>query len=215
MARNRKKLAINAGDFVKGMRDAISPGTAPDPETQVTNGPEPEPEADTEALHDLFQERTRFYSRLDTKCSWCGSAMSLENVRAGQRVACPKVGCNGGVTIGERSVRYETDVNLLPENIQLPGALAAAFQTERPLLAGWLNRALSAEEAAAIGHAFGVLLEHNRRLGTRVHELEHHLDLLACEMRQQVSVARGLEATLSRIHRFTHLPVDPDVWPPG
>ena len=140
MARKRKPIVMNANDFVTGMRDAVSPGTAPDSDSD--RKPEPEQDPEQEGLGDLFQERTRFFRQLETKCPWCGSEMHLENVRAGQRVACPKVGCNGGVTIGERSVQYHTDVNLLHENIQLPGELAAAFQTERPELAGWLNRAL-------------------------------------------------------------------------
>src|SRR5262249_19068409 len=149
------------------------------------------------------------------KCSWCGSEMHLENVRAGQRVACPKVGCNGGVSVGPRTVRHHTDVNRLPESVQLPAELAAALQTDRPTLAGWLGRALSAEEARALGHAFGVLIAHNHRLGKRVEELEHHLDLLASDLLTQTGVARGLEAALTRIQRFTCLPVDPDVWPTG
>ena len=190
-----------------------SPRDSPDPDTH--RKPERKPEPEQEELGDLFQERTRFFRRLETKCPWCGSEMHLENVRAGQRVACPKVSCNGGVTIGERSVQYHTDVDLLHENVKLPGELAAALQTDRPELAEWLNRALSAEEAVAIGHAFGVLLEHNRRLGNRVEELEHHLDLLARDLLTQMGVARGLEAALTRIHRFTCLPVDPDVWAPG
>ena len=141
--------------------------------------------------------------------------MHLENVHAGQRVACPKVSCNGGVTIGERNVQHHTDVDRLHESVKLPGELATALQTDRPELAEWLHRVLSAEEAAAIGHAFGVLLEHNRRLGDRVEELEHHLDLLTRELLTQMGVMRGLEAALTRIHRFTCLPVDPDVWPRG
>jgi hypothetical protein len=141
--------------------------------------------------------------------------MHLENVHAGQRVACPKVSCNGGVTIGPRPVRQNTDVNVLPESVQLPAELAVALQTDRPSLAGWLDRALSAEEARALGHAFGVLIGHNHRLGERVEELEHHLDLLARELLTQAGVARGLEAAVTRIHRATCLPVDPDVWPPG
>jgi hypothetical protein len=60
-----------------------------------------------------------------------------------------------------------------------------------------------------------VTLEHDRRLSNRVEKLEHHLDLLARDLREQVSVARGLEATLSQINRFTRLPVDPKVWLPG
>ncbi len=215
MARKRKTIAMNAGDFVQGLRDAVAPGTAPDPETHRTPEPEPGPEPEPEGLGDLSHERTTFYRRLETKCPWCGSAMHLEDVCAGQRVACPKAGCNGGVTIGVRSVPFHADVDRLPENVKLPAELAAAFQTDRPALAGWLNRTLLAEEAVAIGHAFGVLLSHNRRLGRRVQELEHHLDLLAGELRQQVGVARGLEAALTRINRFTRLPVDPEVWPPG
>jgi hypothetical protein len=204
---------MDANKFVAGMRDAVSPGTAPDPETRRT--PEPAVETEQEELGDLLRQRTTFYAELRTKCSWCGSEMHLENVRAGQRVACPKVGCNGGVTIGPRPVRHHTEVNLLPEKVQLPAELAAALQTDRPVLAGWLDRALTAEEARALGHAFGVLIAQNRRLGQRVEELEHHLELLARELRMQMGVARGLEAALTRIHRCTCLPVDPDVWPPG
>ena len=70
---------------------------------------------------------------------------------------------------------------------------------------------MSAEEAAAIGRAFGVLLDHNRRLGNRVDELEHHFDVLAQELRVQRDVTRGLDAALSRIQQFTRLPVNPDV----
>jgi hypothetical protein len=209
MARKRKPVAMNASEFVKGMRDAVSPGTAPDPETHRT--PEPEPEG----LGDLIHERTTYYRQLETKCPWCNSEMHLENVHAGQRVACPKVGCNGGVTIGVRSVPFHANVDRLPGNVKLPVELAAALQTDRPALAGWLNRTLMAEEAVAIGHAFGVLLDHNRRLGRRVEELEHHLELLARDLHEQVGLARGLEAALSRINKFTRLPVDPDVWPPG
>jgi hypothetical protein len=208
MARKRKPSTNDRGT---GPEDAVSPEVTSALEKHPTSEPEPEPEG----LGDLYRERTTFYRRLDTKCPWCGSAMHLEDVRAGQRIACPKVACNGGVTIRERGVRYDTDVRRLHEDIRLPGALAAAFQTGRPMLAGRLNRALSAEEATAVGRSFGVLLEHNRRLGLRVEELEHHLDLLAHELRQQVGVARGLEAALSRIHRFTRLPVDPDLGPPG
>jgi hypothetical protein len=212
MAKKRKTIAMNAGQFVAGMRDAVSPGTAPDPDTLRTSRTPPEPEQ--EQVGDLIWQRTMFYPQLETKCSWCGSEMHLENVRAGQRVACPKVSCNGGVTIGPRAVRQHTDVTLLPESITPPGELGAAFQTGRPAIAGWLNRALSAEEASEVGHAFGVLLDHNRRLGMRVEELEHHLDLLARDPQTQMGVARGLEAVLTWIHRFTCLPVDPDVWPP-
>jgi hypothetical protein len=210
MAKKQKPIAMNANDFVAGMRDAVSPGTAPDPETRRT----PEAEPEQEELGELFQERTRFFHQLETKCPWCGSEMHLENVRAGQRVTCPKVSCNGGVTVGERSVDFHTDVDRLHESVKLPSELATALQTDRPELAEWLHRALSAEEATEIGHAFGVLLEHNCRLGNRVAELEHHLDLLTRELRQQVGAARGLEAALSRINQFTRLPVDPDVWPP-
>jgi hypothetical protein len=213
MAKKRKTIAMNAADFVAGMRDAVSPGTAPDPETHRT--PESEAETEQDELGDLMHQRTSFYAELRTKCSWCGSQMRLENVRAGQRVACPKVSCNGGVTIGPRPVRHHTDVDVLPESVQLPAELAAALQTDRPTLAGWLERALSAEEAKALGHAFGVLISHNHRLGKRVEELEHHLDLLAGELRTQMGAARGLEAALTRIQRCTCLPVDPDVWPSG
>jgi hypothetical protein len=59
------------------------------------------------------------------------------------------------------------------------------------------------------------LIAHNHRLGKRVEELEHHLDMLAGELLTQTGVARGLEAGLTRIHRGTCLPVDPDVWPSG
>jgi len=213
MAKRRKTIAMDANMIVAGMRDAVSPGTAPDPETRRT--PEPEAETEQDELGDVMHQRTTFYAELKTKCSWCGSEMHLENVRAGQRVACPKVGCNGGVTVGPRTVRHHTDVNRLPESVQLPAELAAALQTDRPTLAGWLDRALSAEEARALGHAFGVLIAHNHRLGKRVEELEHHLDLLARDLLTQTGVARGLEAALTRIQRFTCLPVDPDVWPTG
>src|SRR5690242_3467957 len=145
MARKRKTIAMDAGSVVAGMRDAVSPGTAPDPETHRTL--EPEAETEQEELGNLIQERTTFYAELSTKCSWCGAEMHLENVHAGQRIACPKVGCNGGVTVGPRAVRHHTDVNRLPESVQLPAELAAALQTDRPALAGWLQRALSAEEA--------------------------------------------------------------------
>jgi hypothetical protein len=209
MAKKRKPGAPSTNDRGAGSGDAVSLESPPTPDTHPAS--EPRPETEPEGLGDLYRERTTLFRRLETKCPWCGSSMHLEDVRAGQRIACPKVGCNGGVTIGERGVRYDTDVRLLHEGIQLPGELAAAFQTERPMLAGWLDRALSAEEATAVGRSVGVLLEHNRRLGLRVEELEHHLDLLAHELRQQVGVARGLEAALSRIHRFTRLPVDPDL----
>jgi hypothetical protein len=136
--------------------------------------------------------------------------MVVENVHAGQRVACAKAGCHGGVTVGVRTVSFQTDVSRLPECVDLPAELAAALATDRPTLAGWLNRALSAEEAAAIGRAFGVLLDRNRRLGNRVDELEHHLDLLAQALRVQRDVARGQEAAMSRIQQFTRLPVDPE-----
>jgi hypothetical protein len=212
MAKKRRPIAMNASEFVAGMRDAVSPGTASEPETDRTS--EVSLQSEQEQLGDLMRERTMFYPQLDTKCPWCGSKMHLENVRAGQRVACPKVSCNGGVTIGPRAVRHHTDVNLLPESIKLPSELGAAFQTGRPAIAGWLNRALSVKEASEVGHAFGVLLDHNRRLGMRVEELEQHLDLLARDLQTQMGVARGLEAALTRIHRFTCLPVDPDVWPP-
>jgi hypothetical protein len=59
-----------------------------------------------------------------------------------------------------------------------------------------------------------VALEHDRRLGNRVQELEHHFDLLARDLREQVSVARGLEDALARTNQFTRLPVDLDVWLP-
>lgn len=213
MAKKRKTIAIDANKFIAGMRDAVSPGTAPDTGMQRTQ--EPEAEAEQEELGDLLRQRTTFFAELKTKCSWCGAEMHLENVRTGQRVACPKVSCNGGVTIGTRPARNHTDVDLLPENVQLPAELAAALQTDRPTLAGWLNRALTADEAKAIGHSFGVLIAHNRRLGNRVEELEHHLDLLARELLTQMGVARGLEAALTRIHRFIGLPVDPDIWPSG
>jgi hypothetical protein len=210
MAKKRKPIAMDANEFVKGVREAVSPGTALDTDTQRRPEPEPAPDPEEEELGELHQERTRFYRRLDTRCTWCGWHMHLENVRAGQRVACPKPTCHGSVTVGERPARFETDVDRLPENVKLPPELAAALQTDRPALAGWLNRSLPAEEASAIGHAFGVLLEHNRRLGRRVQELEHHLELLARDLLTQVSVARGLEAALSRIHRYTRLPVNPD-----
>jgi hypothetical protein len=200
MTKKRKTTSMNAKD---------SPGTVPESQTPQVSEPE------QEELGDLMRQRTTFYAQLRTKCSWCGSEMHLENVHAGQRVACPKVSCNGGVTIGERRVQYHTDVNLLPEKVQLPPELAAALQTDRPGLAGWLNRALTADEAQAIGHAFGVLIEQNRRLGNRVEELEKHHDLLARELLTQMGVARGLEAALTRIHRYTRLPVDPDVWESG
>jgi hypothetical protein len=213
MAKKPKTIAMGANEFVAGMRDAVSPRTAPDSDTHRKPAPEQEPEQ--EELGDLFQERTRFFSRLETRCPWCGSEMHLEDVHAGERVACPKVGCNGGVTIGERRVHFHTDVGLLHESVKLPGELAAALQADRPELAKSLHRALTADEAAAIGHAFGVLLEHNRRLGNRVEELEAHLDLLARDLLTQMGVARGLEAALTRIHRFTRLPVDPDAGSPG
>jgi hypothetical protein len=213
MAKKRKTIAMNAADFVTGMRDAVSPGTAPDPETRRT--PEPEAEPEQEELGELMRQRTTLYAELNAKCPWCGAEMHLENVHAGQRVACPKVSCNGGVTIGPRQVRHHTDVNRLPENVQLPAELAVALQTDRPMIAGWLDRALSAEEARALGHAFGVLIAHTHRLGKRVEELEHHLDLLARELLTQTGVARGLDAALTRVHRCTCLPVDPDVWPSG
>jgi hypothetical protein len=216
MARKRKRITMNASEFVAGMRDAASPGTAPESDKPQTPELAPAPEAEEEEqLDDLYQERTQFFRRLDTKCSWCGTPMRLENIPTGQNVRCPKEACHGSVRIPWRLPRFEADVDLLPENVELPPELAAAFQTERPLLAGWLNRPLSAEEAVAIGHAFGVLLEHNSRLGHRVEELEHHLDLLTRDLLTQMGVARGLEAALTRIHRFTRLPVDSDVWAPG
>src|SRR4051794_1304760 len=62
MARKRKTTAMNARDFVAGLRDAVSPGTAPDPEThrKPEPEPEPEPEQEQEPLGALFQQRTRF-----------------------------------------------------------------------------------------------------------------------------------------------------------
>ncbi len=102
-----------------------------------------------------------------------------------------------------------TDVNRLPECVELPAELAAALVTDRPTLGGGLNPASSAEDAAAIGRMFGVLLDHNSHLGNRVDELEHHLDLLAQELRVQRDETRGQEAALSRIQQFTRLPVDP------
>jgi hypothetical protein len=59
------------------------------------------------------------------------------------------------------------------------------------------------------------MLEHDRRLGNRIEELERHLDLLARDLREQVSVACGLEVALSWINHFIRLPVDPEVWLAG
>jgi hypothetical protein len=73
----------------------------------------------------------------------------------------------------------------------------------------------STEEAAEVGRAVGVMLEHNRRLGQRVEELEHHLDRLARDLLEQVSMTRGLEVALARINHFTRLAVNPDLRPPG
>jgi hypothetical protein len=67
----------------------------------------------------------------------------------------------------------------------------------------------------AVDRAFGVMLEHNRRLGQRAEELEHHLDLMALDLREQVSAVRGLEDSLARINHFTRLTVDPEVWLAG
>jgi hypothetical protein len=85
-----------------------------------------------------------------------------------------------------------------------------ALQTDQPALTEWLDRELTAQEASTVGRAFGVLLEPNRRLGKRVEELEHHLDLLARDRREQMSVARAVEDALVRISQFTRLPVDPE-----
>ena len=67
----------------------------------------------------------------------------------------------------------------------------------------------------ATNKKFGVLIAHSHRLGKRVEEPEHHLDLLERELLTQMGAARGLEAALTRIQRYTCLPVDPDVWPSG
>ncbi len=57
MAERRKTIAMNASDFVRAMRDAVSPGIATEPETRRALDQADEAEPESEDLGALSRER--------------------------------------------------------------------------------------------------------------------------------------------------------------